>query len=64
MDLSSISKAIAGGVVGLIVALVARYGFQADAPTISAIGVIVTAIVGYGVGHIAVFLAPANTSKV
>lgn len=61
--LSEISKAIAGGVVGLIVALAARYGFQADAQTASALSVVVTGLVGYLVGHVAVYLAPANKPK-
>lgn len=60
MDLTQISKAIAGGLVGLIVALAARYGFQPDAPTVTLLGVVVTALVGYLVGHVAVFVAPKN----
>jgi len=64
MDLAPISKAIAGGIVGLVVALVARFGWQPDAPTMSAIGVIVTSLVGYGVGHVAVYFAPKNKEKV
>lgn len=60
MNLSAVNKAIAGGIVGLIVALVARFGWQPDAPTLSAISVIVTAVVGYVVGHVAVYLAPSN----
>lgn len=60
MDLSTISKAIAGGLVGLLVALGARYGFQPSAPTVTALGVVVTAVVGYVVGHLVVFFAPKN----
>ncbi len=60
MDLSSVSKAIAGGVVGLVVAEAARYGFQTSAPVVTALGVVVTALVGYVVGHVAVYLAPKN----
>jgi len=60
MNLSAISKAIAGGLVGLIVAEAARYGFHAGAEVITALGVIVTGVVGYVVGHVAVYLAPAN----
>lgn len=60
MDVSTISKAIAGGLVGLVVALAARFGFQPDAPTVTALGVIVTALVGYVVGHVVVYLAPKN----
>lgn len=62
-DLQTISKAIAGGVVGLIVALAARYGFHPNAPTVSALGVLVTGLVGYIAGHIVVYLAPANKPK-
>jgi hypothetical protein len=60
MDLSSMSKAIAGGVVGLIVAEAARFGFQPDAVTVSALGVVMTAIVGYVAGHVVVYFAPKN----
>lgn len=63
MDLStisSISKAIAGGIVGLVVAEAARYGFQPDAPTVTALSVLVTGLVGYVVGHVAVYFAPKN----
>lgn len=63
LDLASISKAIAGGLVGLLVALAARYGWQPDAPTVTAVGVIVTALVGYLVGHVVTYIAPANKNK-
>lgn len=58
--MSDQSKAIAGGVVSVIVALAARYGFAADPATVSALTVLLTAVVAYLVGHIAVYLAPAN----
>lgn len=60
---STMSKAIAGGIVSLVVGLLARYGFQPDAASITAAGVIVTAIISYVVGHIAVYLAPRNKVK-
>lgn len=60
MDLSSISKAIAGGLVGLVVAEAAHFGWQPDAPTVTALGVIITGIVGYVFGHFAVYFAPKN----
>lgn len=56
----AISKAIAAGVVSALIALAARYGFQADAPTANAIGIIVTAVVGYVIGHVAVYFSPKN----
>jgi hypothetical protein len=63
MDLSTVSKAIAGGITGAVVAVLAHYGFQPHAETITALGVVVTALVGYVVGHIAVYFAPANKLK-
>jgi len=58
--MESVSKAIAGGLVGLVVAEAARYGFQANPETLNAVSVLVTAIVGYVVGHVAVYFAPRN----
>lgn len=60
MNLSTISKAIAGGIVGLLVAEAARFGWQPDAPTVTAVSVIVTGLVGYVVGHLVVYFAPKN----
>jgi hypothetical protein len=60
MDLSTISKAIAGGVVSALVALGARYGFHASGETVTALGIVVTALVGYGLGHVVVYFAPRN----
>ena len=63
MDFSNINKAVAGGIVGLIVAEAARYGWQIDPVKASALGVLVTAAVGYVVGHVLVFVAPKNKVK-
>lgn len=60
MDLSTVSKAIAGGIVAAGAALLARYGFQPDAPSVTAAGVIVTALVSYLIGHVAVYISPRN----
>lgn len=59
-DLSPISKAIAGGLVTALVAEAARYGFHPQATTVTALGVLVTALISYAVGHVGVFLAPKN----
>ena len=64
MDFSSVSKAIAGGLVGAGLSVLAHFGFQPHGTTITAISVVVTAVVGYVVGHVVVFLAPQNTAKV
>lgn len=57
---STITKAITGGIVSALVAEGARYGFQSNATTVTALGVVVTAIIGYVIGHLIVFLVPAN----
>lgn len=57
---SEISKAVAGGLVSAIIALLARYGWQLDPVNASYLGVVVTVVVGYVVGHVAVYLAPRN----
>lgn len=59
-DVSTISKAIAGGLTAALVALLARYGFQAHPEQITALGVLVTAVVGYALGHLVTYLAPKN----
>lgn len=64
MDLTPISKAVAGGIVTGLVALVFRYtGHQLDVSVVGALGVIVTAAVGYIIGHVVVYFAPANKVK-
>lgn len=60
MDLASISKAIAGGLATLVVAEAARFGFQPSQSSKDALGVLLTGLVGYLVGHIVVYLAPKN----
>jgi hypothetical protein len=53
MDLSPISKAIAGGLVTALVAELARYGFHVAPVYVDAVGVLVTGVIAYVVGHIA-----------
>jgi hypothetical protein len=60
MDLSPLYKAIAGGAVTAVVAELAHFGFQPNASTVTALGVIVTAVVGYVIGHVVVYFAPRN----
>ena len=59
-DFTTFSKAIAGGIVTALVALLARYGFHPQADVLTATGVVMTAVVSYIVGHVIVFLAPKN----
>lgn len=63
MELSNINKAIAGGLAGLLVAELARFGFQPDDVTKNALNVLLTALVGYAVGHIIVYLSPKNKER-
>lgn len=60
MDLSTVSKAIAGGVVTALVAEAAKFHFQPKATTVSAVSVVLTAVVGYLLGHLVVYFAPKN----
>lgn len=57
MEVTNFDKAIAGGIVSAVVALLARYGVGASAQTVTALGVVVTAVVSYGVGHVAVYFS-------
>lgn len=60
MDLAAVSKAIGGGIAGVIIAEAAHFGFQPDAPTATALAVVVTAVVGYVIGHVVVYFSPKN----
>lgn len=64
MDLSPIYKAVAGGLVTAVVAVFARYGLPAAPEVVSALGVVVTAVVAYIAGHLAVYFAPKNRPKI
>jgi uncharacterized membrane protein YeaQ/YmgE (transglycosylase-associated protein family) len=63
MQLSTMNKAIAAGIVGAVIAVLARFGFQPSGETVSALGVIVTALVGFVVSHVTVWASPANKVK-
>lgn len=62
LNLSSVSKAVAGGLVTMVVALLSKYGVHPSGEVVSALGVILTAVVGYAMGHAAVYFAPKNKS--
>lgn len=59
-DISAFYKAVGGGVAGLLIAEAARFGFNPDAPTKDALALVVTALVGYIVGHVIVYFSPKN----
>ena len=60
LDTSTISKAIAGGLITLLVSFVARYGFTLSPLVHDALASIAFALVSYLIGHVAVYLAPKN----
>lgn len=62
MNLSSYAKAISGGLTTAIVSELARFGFHPKGASVSAAGVIVTAVVGYVLGHVVVWFTP-NKAK-
>lgn len=63
MQLSNVSKAIAGGIISALVGVFARYGFPVDPHVLDAAGIVITAIISYVLGHIYVYLAPKNTER-
>lgn len=64
MNLSSISKAVAGGLVTLVVSFVAHYGWTLSPVIHDAVSSISLAVVSYVVGHLVVYLAPKNKAAV
>lgn len=63
MDLSQLStmnKAIAGGIITAVVGELARFGFQPKGNSLTVLSAIVTALVSYAIGHLVVFFAPKN----
>lgn len=60
----TINKAIAGGLVTLVVAWLANYGWTLSPIMNDALNSLMFALVTYVAGHMIVFLSPANKSKV
>lgn len=59
--MSPVSKAIAGGLVTLVVSFVSRYGWTLSPVVHDALSSISLAVVSYLVGHIVVYFAPKNS---
>ena len=53
--ITSFDKAIVAGLVSALTAEAARYGFHTGPETVTALGVILTAVVPYVVAHLAVY---------
>lgn len=60
MEISKVSKAIAGALITMLVAYLAKHGFTLDPVVSDALQVIVTAFVTAVVGYVAVYWAPKN----
>lgn len=58
--LKTVSKAIAGALVAALVALAARYGFNADETVQNALEILFTALLGALAGFVGVYFAPKN----
>lgn len=59
-DPATISKAIAGGLVVLVVGFLAKYGFTLSPLYHDFLGAVSYSLVFYLVGHVVVYLSPAN----
>lgn len=57
MNLSSVSKAVAGAIVTVIVAYAARHGVTVD----SSLGEALNVVLAFIVGFVGVYIAPKNT---
>lgn len=64
MDLSSVSKAIAGGLAAVVISYFARHGVNLSPVVTDAGNTLLVALVSYAVGHLAVYFAPKNTTPV
>lgn len=59
-QLPAFSKAIAGALAGVLIGLLARYGFNTTEDVNNAIEVIVTALVSAVSGFVVVYFSPKN----
>lgn len=60
MNSSTVSKAIAGGLVTLVVSWLARYGVTLSPLVHDTVAAVALALVTYIAGHIVVYLSPKN----
>lgn len=63
MDLSQISKAVAGGIAAVLVAYFAKHGVNLSPIVTDAGNTLLLVVVSYVVGHLVVFLAPKNAQQ-
>lgn len=60
MNLSPVSKAIAGALTAALVALLAKYSVVLAPEVNDAVGVLVYTLVAAAIGYVGVYLAPKN----
>jgi uncharacterized protein YacL len=60
MNLSSVSKAVAGALVTMIVAYLVKHGITLEPVVTSALGTLIDALVTALAGYLAVYFAPKN----
>lgn len=60
MEVSRVSKAIAGAVVAVIVAALAKYNITLGAEVAGALGVLIDAVAAAVIGYLVVYIAPKN----
>lgn len=60
MQLSNVSKAIAGAVVATLIALLAKYNVVLDVEQSAAVTVLINGVIAAVLGYVAVYFAPKN----
>lgn len=60
MELSKVSKAIAGALVTMLVAYLARHGVTLDPVLGDTVNTLIAELIAAAVGYVAVWLAPKN----
>lgn len=62
MNLSNVSKAIAGAVAAALIAVLAKYNVVLDVDQSMAVSVLLNGLVAAVIGYVAVYFAPKNTN--
>lgn len=60
MELSKVSKAVAGALAGLLIAALAKYNVVLDLETSAAVATLLNAAVAAVLGFVTVYFAPKN----
>lgn len=60
MDVSKVSKAVAGALVTMLVAYLAKHGLNLDPVVSDAVNTLAVALVTAAIGYVVVYFAPKN----